>query len=128
MIAVQISHLCSPRSRPAQARVLLSNVAQNTMASFFLLTRHLAVQWQLRSELTRGGGGRGRTHARIHAHHHAWCQGWPLPVVVTVRELEVEQQGTVCRRVQAVSVHQHLEAQTAPSIEARRVHHAYGKG
>lgn len=125
MIAVQISHLCSPCSRPAQVRVLLSNVAQNTTVSFFLQTRHLAVQWQLRSELTRGGGG---AHARVHAHHHAWCQGWPLPVVVTVRELEVEQQGTVCRRVQAVSVHQHLEAQTAPSIEAGRVHHAYGKG
>lgn len=98
------------------------------MASFFLQTRHLAVQWQLRSALTPGGrGGVGGIHARVHAHHHAWSQGWPLPVVVTVRELEVEQQGTVCCRVQAVSVHQHLEAQTAPSIEAGRVHHAYGK-
>lgn len=70
----------------------------------------------------------GEAHARAYAHHHARRQGWPLPVIVAVGELEVEQEGIVCRSVQAVCIHQHLEAQAAASVKARRVHHAYRKG
>ena len=32
-------------------------------------------------------------------------------------ELQVEQQRTVCRRVQAVRVHQHLQAQAAVPVK-----------
>lgn len=54
---------------------------------------------------------------KTHTHHGAGCQGGPLAVVVTVGELQVEQQRAVCCRVQAVRVHQHLQAQAAVPVK-----------
>lgn len=39
-------------------------------------------------------------------------------------ELQVEEESAVGGRVQAVCVHQHLQAEAAVPVEARRVHHA----
>ena len=71
--------------------------------------------------------GPRRGGAEMHTHHGAWRQGGPLPVVVAVGELQVEQQGAVRGRVQAVRVHQHLQAQAAVPVKSRGVHHAYGE-
>lgn len=68
-----------------------------------------------------------RSERRPCTHYHARCQGGPLPVVVAVGELQVEQQGAVRGRVQAVGVHQHLQAEAAAPIESGRVHHAWGR-
>lgn len=56
-------------------------------------------------------------------HHHARRQGWPLPVVVAMGELQVEEQSTVRCRVQAVRVHQHLQAEAAVPVKPGGVHH-----
>lgn len=65
-----------------------------------------------------------RTGWTEHTHHHARRQGWPLPVVVAMGELQVEEQSAVRCRVQAVRVHQHLQAEAAVPVKSGWVHHA----
>lgn len=76
---------------------------------------------------SHGSHGSQRGCAQRQSHHYARRQRGPLPVVVTVGELQVEEQSAVCSRIQAVSVHQHLQAKAAAPVEPRRVHHAYGR-
>lgn len=44
--------------------------------------------------------------------------------MVAMGELQVEEQSAVRGGVQAVGTHQHVQAEAAVPIEARRVHHA----
>lgn len=62
-------------------------------------------------------GPRRAWAGETHTHHGAGRQGGSLAVVVAVGELQVEQQSAVRRRVQAVRVHQHLQAQAAAPVK-----------